>query len=67
MWISEVVTHSLWFSRFMLGLHKRVGETKKRDVPLTIEVVHAVHKLLEAEWRRTADPGLRWKVAEMGT
>jgi hypothetical protein len=28
-WISEVVTPSFWFSRFMSGLHKQVGELEK--------------------------------------
>eukprot|EP00978_Attheya_sp_CCMP212_P033780 scaffold138163_cov40-Attheya_sp.AAC.1 len=41
MWISKVATHSFWFSRFMSGLHKRVGELRKQDEPLSIDVVHA--------------------------
>ena len=49
MWISEVVTHSFWFSRFMSGLHKRVGEVKKRDEAMTIDVVHAIRDILHAE------------------
>jgi hypothetical protein len=38
MWISPVSTHSFWFSRFMPGLHKRVGELKKREAAITIDV-----------------------------
>ena len=30
-WISGVVTHTFWFSRFMEGLHKRVGEVRIQD------------------------------------
>eukprot|EP00978_Attheya_sp_CCMP212_P033996 scaffold140361_cov59-Attheya_sp.AAC.1 len=51
MWISKVATHSFWFSRFMSGLHKRVGELRKQDEPLSIDVVHAAH-ILEVEWAR---------------
>jgi hypothetical protein len=67
MWISEVVTHSFWFSRFMSGLHKRVGEVKKRDEAMTIDVVHAIQDILHAEWGKTDDPKIRRRIAEMGT
>jgi hypothetical protein len=39
MWISPVTTHSFWFSRFMPGLHKPVGEVKQREEAITIDVV----------------------------
>jgi hypothetical protein len=66
MWISQVVTHSFWFSRFMSGLHKRVGEIKKRDEAITIDVVHAIQNLLKDEWTKTQDPKVRKRIAEMG-
>lgn len=28
LWISDAPTHSMWFDRFMMGLHKRVGDIK---------------------------------------
>jgi hypothetical protein len=31
MWISRVATHSFWFSRFMQGIRKRVGQVVKQD------------------------------------
>ncbi|KAG7373554.1 hypothetical protein IV203_034278 [Nitzschia inconspicua] len=66
-WISKVPTHSFWFStRFMVGLHKRHGEIIKQDWPLPIEVLHAVGKLLESQWRRTSDKGERKRCEEMG-
>jgi hypothetical protein len=36
MWISDVSTHSFWFTRFMAGLHKRVGDIRKQDKPITM-------------------------------
>jgi hypothetical protein len=66
MWISQVVTHSFWFSRFMAGLHKRVGEIKKRDEAITIDVVHAIEDILHSEWRKTDDPKVKRRIAEMG-
>jgi hypothetical protein len=66
MWISKVPTHSFWFTRFMTGIHKRVGEIKRQDEPITIDVLHAIDALLEREWRRSEDPVSRKKTAEMG-
>ncbi len=66
MWISKVSTHSFWFTRFMTGIHKRVGEIKRQDEPVTIDVLHEIDKILETEWRRTDDPNVKLKTAEMG-
>jgi hypothetical protein len=66
MWILKVPTHSFWFNRFMTGIHKRVGEIKRQDEPVTIDVLHKIDELLEMEWNRTEDPILRGKTAEMG-
>jgi hypothetical protein len=66
MWFSQVVTHSFWFSRFMAGLHKRVGEIKKRDEAITIDVVHAIEDILNSEWRKRDNPKVKRRIAEMG-
>jgi hypothetical protein len=47
MWILGSVTHKFWFARFISGVHKQVGQVKKPEKDLTIDVIHAVHKLLE--------------------
>jgi hypothetical protein len=65
-WVSSVVTHSFWFSRFMSGLHKRVGEVRQQDEPVTIEVLREVGKILEGEWRRASDTAEKRRVAEIG-
>jgi hypothetical protein len=66
MWISNVATHQFWFTRFMGGLHKRVGELKKQDEPLSIDVVKAVEVILETEWSKATKPEQRKRIAEMG-
>jgi hypothetical protein len=66
MWITQVVTHSFWFSRFMSGLHKRVGEIKKRDKAISIDAVHAIEDVLHSEWRKMDDPKVKQRIAEMG-
>ena len=50
LWISDSPTHSFWFNRFLLGTHRRVGDYRKQDEPITIEILHAVDKILEREW-----------------
>jgi hypothetical protein len=42
------------------------GEVEHQDEPVTIDVLHTIDKLLETEWRRTEDPGLWLRMAEMG-
>jgi hypothetical protein len=66
MWISTVVTHTFWFERFMEGLHRRVGEIKKQDWPLPIEVLQEVEKLLEYEWKKAKTLTAQKRIAELG-
>jgi hypothetical protein len=65
--ISEVVTHQFWFSRFMQGIHKRVGQIRKPDRILTIEIIHAADKLLESDWLNATRAEEKKRIAEMGT
>jgi hypothetical protein len=67
MWISRVSTHPFWFSRFIQGIRKRVGQVVKQDWPIPIETLHAVQALLEEEWNHTEGNEERKKqVAEIG-
>jgi hypothetical protein len=50
LWISDSATHKFWFARFMTGIHKRVDQVHKPDKELTIDVIHAVYRILETEW-----------------
>jgi hypothetical protein len=65
-WISKVPTHTFWFHRFMVGIHKRVGEIRRQDEALTIDVLHEVDRILEANWKRAQDGRTQRRVAEMG-
>jgi hypothetical protein len=67
LWISDSSTHKFWFSRFMTGVHKRVGQVRKPDKKVTIDVIHAVDRVLEMEWQNARRPAKRKRVAEMGT
>jgi hypothetical protein len=67
MFISEAVTHKFWFSRFMTGVHKQVGQVRKPDRVLTIDIIHAVDRLLESEWENATSADERKRIVEMGT
>lgn len=65
-WISEVPTHTFWFTRFMSGLHKHVGEVRKQDEAVTIDVMWEIKRILQAEWERATDVKLKQKIVDMG-
>lgn len=65
LWISNVSTHSFWFSRFMVGLHKRVGEVVKQDWPMPIEVLQYIDRRLDRLWMVETDHSARKRIAEM--
>jgi hypothetical protein len=66
MWISSVVSHQFWFSRFMTGIHKRVGQVRKADKEMSIEVLHAVDQILEDQWASASSLSQKKRIAEMG-
>jgi hypothetical protein len=66
MFISSSVTHKFWFSRFMGGVHKRVGQVRKPDRVLTIDILHAVDRILESAWEHAGTVEERKRAAEMG-
>jgi hypothetical protein len=70
-WISDVATHSFWYSSFMTGIHKRVGDVRKQDKALTIEVVKSIQRILEGEWNQVKEDLFAFsarakRTAEMG-
>jgi hypothetical protein len=67
MWISDSATHQFWFSRFMTGVHKRVGQIRKPDKEVSIDVIHAADRLLNIEWENARKPEEKKRIAEMGT
>jgi hypothetical protein len=48
------------------GVHKPVGQVRKPYKKLTIDVIHAIDKLLESEWQNTRPSDKKKKIAEMG-
>ena len=48
-WFSSSPTMGFGFTRFMEGIHRRVGDLVKRDEPINIELLKAVLEHLESE------------------
>jgi hypothetical protein len=60
------VTHKFWFSCFMGGMHKRVGQVRKHDRVLTVNIMQAVDRILESVWENAANAEEQKRSAEMG-
>ena len=66
-WVTKASTQKFWFSRFMEGLHKRVGEIRMPDKILTIEEIHATDRILEREFAHARTKEDRKRISELGT
>jgi hypothetical protein len=47
---TQAPTESEWFNRFMAGYKARVGERRKQDAAISIEVMCALQRTLEDDW-----------------
>jgi len=52
--VTDSPTYGIWFQRFMLGCHKRMGEKLKQDMGVSIEVMLALMDIFESNYN-TAD------------
>lgn len=55
LWLTKMPTHSYWFHRFVGGLHKRVGESKKQDEPILIATLVDLQESWEEEWESAGE------------
>lgn len=67
MWISSVPTHSFWFTRFMGGNHKRVGQKKIQDEPILIQTLCGLQEMWERMWKETRNRKERGQIATQAT
>jgi hypothetical protein len=70
-WVTKASTQKFSFSRFMEGLHKRVGEFRMPDKILTIEQIHAIDRILEREFpmrelKRIESESVSWELGSAG-
>jgi len=55
--ITNSPSNSLWFRRFMKGMHKPMGDVWIPDRPITIGKVLAAFEILEEDWRQMKEIG----------
>jgi hypothetical protein len=48
--LSSAPTNSLWFKRFMIGCHRRMGDVWLPDRPLTAPILSQAIRLLSVRW-----------------
>lgn len=66
---TKAPTDTAWFNAFMNGYHARVGERRKQDVAISIDLMVALQSSLENEWNKffpVADRISMRKIAEHG-
>jgi hypothetical protein len=51
-------TKSQWFSRFMQGMHKRMGDLSKQDEAISVELMETLIKEFEKDWMKVTRDGL---------
>jgi hypothetical protein len=67
MWILNVKSHQFWFLSFMTGIHKRVGQVRKPNKELPINVLHAADMVLEEQWAGVWTAAQKKRITEMGS
>jgi hypothetical protein len=67
MWISNAKSHQFWFSRFMAGIHRRVGQVRKADKEILIDVLHEADRILEGQWSGARTIAQKKRISEMGS
>ena len=50
LFVTGCPTYSPWFDKFVVGLHKRMGDNPKKDKALSLRIVHVLMEQLEADW-----------------
>ena len=58
-------SYSLWFERFVQGMHKRMGDESHQDQAITLEVIHRLIEDLEKDYRDNAEIDKREHIANL--
>ena len=65
-YVTSCPSYSLWFERFIVGMHKRMGDEVHQDKAVTLEVVHKLIEGLEVEYARASGDQLKESIGDMG-
>ena len=65
-YVTSCPSYSLWFERFIVGMHKRMGDEVHQDKAVTLEVVHKLIDGLEVEYTRASSDKFKEHIVDMG-
>ena len=52
-YVTSCPTYGLWFERFILGMHKRMGDEVHQDQAITLAVMHKLIEGLDFDFDRS--------------
>lgn len=64
--LTDCPTYSLWFERFMRGMHSRMGDDHRPDLAISKEVMHEIMNLLNEDYLEASYESRKRYVARMG-
>ena len=64
-YVTDCPTYGFWFSRFMRGVHKRMGEEVRSDYALSIQVFHMILGNLNTRWLEASAIPRRKEIVEI--
>ena len=64
--LTQCPTYSLWFERFMRGMHSRMGDDHRPDLALSKEVLHMIMTLLDEDYSEASTTMRKRYIARMG-
>lgn len=65
-YITHCPTYSLWFEKFMKGMHSRMGDDHRPDLAFSREVMHQIMNLLNEDYLEATSPERKRFIARMG-
>ena len=64
--VTNCPTYSLWFERFVRGMHARMGDDRRPDTAISSKVMHALMERVEQDYQDCEDPGRRRFIVRSG-
>jgi hypothetical protein len=64
-YVTDCPTYGYWFSRFMRGVHKRMGEEVRSDYALSVQVLHKILGNLNVRWAEATSIPRRKEIVEI--
>ena len=64
-YVTSCPTYGLWFERFMLGMHKRMGDEVRQDQAITLNVIHKLVEVLKQNYKHCLTDNAKERIADL--